>query len=214
VRVYAICRSDLSCSLRLGSDRVVGVSSAWRIHYSLEVTELSTNNNNNTHSPHTPRPRVCQSPSHAAKMATPLLTDAVAGGACEGRLDVVDRERQSGAGGHFVGRRDDPWYCVCMYLLLQYLLQSCSRGGKGDSGGHVLRETTSRGLCGIVCPSHTSERGGEGDCVKDGGGEEGERERCVRLIMRPSILRLILSAAAWPPRVRLCSSGTGRMQRA
>jgi hypothetical protein len=44
-----------------------------------------------------------------------------------------------------------------------------------DSGGHVLRETTSRGLCGLVCPSRTSERG-EGDCVKEGGGEEGERE--------------------------------------
>jgi hypothetical protein len=39
-------------------------------------------------------------------------------------------------------------------------------------GGHVLRETTSRGLCGLVCPSHTSERGGEGDCVKEGGGGE------------------------------------------
>jgi hypothetical protein len=51
--------------------------------------------------------------------------------------------------------------------------------GEGDSecGGHVLRETTSRGLCGLVCPSHTSERGGEGDCVKEGGGEEGERKR-------------------------------------
>jgi hypothetical protein len=41
----------------------------------------------------------------------------------------------------------------------------------------VLRETTSRGLCGLVCPSRTSERGGEGYCVKAGGGEEGERER-------------------------------------
>ena len=49
--------------------------------------------------------------------------------------------------------------------------------GEGDSGGHVLRETTSRGLCGLVCPSRTSERGGEGDCVKEGGGEDGERER-------------------------------------
>ena len=49
--------------------------------------------------------------------------------------------------------------------------------GEGDSGGHVLRETTSRGLCGRVCPSRTSERGGEGDCVKEGGGGEGERER-------------------------------------
>ena len=48
--------------------------------------------------------------------------------------------------------------------------------GEGNSGGHVLRETTSRGLCGLVGPSRTSERGGEGDCVKEGGGGEGERE--------------------------------------
>jgi hypothetical protein len=41
----------------------------------------------------------------------------------------------------------------------------------------VLRESTSRGLCGLVCPSRASERGGEGDFVKEGGGEEGERER-------------------------------------
>jgi hypothetical protein len=48
-------------------------------------------------------------------------------------------------------------------------------------GGHVLRETTSRGLCGLVCPSRTSERGGEGDCVKEGGEEVGkcERERAL-----------------------------------
>ena len=49
--------------------------------------------------------------------------------------------------------------------------------GEGYSGGHVLRETTRRGPCGLVCPSRTSERGGEGECVKDGGGGEGERER-------------------------------------
>jgi hypothetical protein len=30
----------------------------------------------------------------------------------------------------------------------------------------VLRETTSRSLCGLVCPSRTSERGEEGYCVK------------------------------------------------
>jgi hypothetical protein len=50
----------------------------------------------------------------------------------------------------------------------------------------VLRETTSRGRCELVCPSRTNERphkvtksqrGGEGYCVKEGGGEEGERER-------------------------------------
>jgi hypothetical protein len=51
-----------------------------------------------------------------------------------------------------------------------------ARGGGGD-GGHVLRETTSRGLCELVCPSLTNERGGEGYCVKEGEGEEGERER-------------------------------------
>jgi hypothetical protein len=65
--------------------------------------------------------------------------------------------------------------CVC--LLLQYLLQSCSRGVGGGTGGHVLRETTSRGRCELVCPSRTNERGEEGYCVKEGGGEEGERER-------------------------------------
>jgi hypothetical protein len=72
--------------------------------------------------------------------------------------------------GHRVGR-------VCVCLLLQDLVQSCLHGGGGDMGGHVLRETTSRGLCGLVCPSRTSERGGEGDCVKEGGGEEGKCER-------------------------------------
>ncbi len=44
----------------------------------------------------------------------------------------------------------------------------------------MLRETTSRALSGLVCPSHTSERWGEGYCVKEGGGGEGECEReCV-----------------------------------
>ena len=47
----------------------------------------------------------------------------------------------------------------------------------GGNGGHVLRETTSRGQCELVCPSCTNEGGGEGYCVKGGGGEEGERER-------------------------------------
>jgi hypothetical protein len=47
--------------------------------------------------------------------------------------------------------------------------------------GHVLRETTSRGLCGLGFPSRSSERGGEGDCVKEGG--EGKCERlCERSV--------------------------------
>ena len=46
----------------------------------------------------------------------------------------------------------------------------------------MLRETTSRNLCGLVCPSRTSERGGKGYCVKEGGGdwEEGEKKGSVR----------------------------------
>ena len=40
----------------------------------------------------------------------------------------------------------------------------------------MLRETTSRGQCGLVCPSHTSERGGEEDCVK----KEGEKKGSAR----------------------------------
>jgi hypothetical protein len=34
--------------------------------------------------------------------------------------------------------------------------------GVGDMGGHVLRETTSRGLCGLVCPSRTGDEVGDG----------------------------------------------------
>ena len=58
--------------------------------------------------------------------------------------------------------------------------------GVGDSGGHVLRETTSRGLSGLVCPSRTSERGGEGDCVKEGGGE-GDRKKERGLLLCHSL---------------------------
>ncbi len=65
---------------------------------------------------------------------------------------------------------------MCVYYCSTYYkaVHVCVWGG---SGGHVLRETTSRGLCELFCPSRTSERGGEGDCVKEGGGEEGERQR-------------------------------------
>ena len=68
---------------------------------------------------------------------------------------------------------------VCVFMTVGPIIKLFA-WGEGDSGGHVLRETTSRGLCGLVCPSRTSELGGEGDCVKEGGGGEGEREReCV-----------------------------------
>jgi hypothetical protein len=69
---------------------------------------------------------------------------------------------------------------VCVFITAgpSTMLFACVGG---DIGGHVLRKTTSRGLCGLVCLSHTSERVGEGDCVKEGGGGEGkcERERAL-----------------------------------
>jgi hypothetical protein len=58
--------------------------------------------------------------------------------------------------------------CVCVFISAGLSTKLFAWGG-GDMGGHVLRERTSRGLCGLVCPSRTSERGGEGDCVKEGG---------------------------------------------
>jgi hypothetical protein len=69
--------------------------------------------------------------------------------------------------------------CVCVYYC-RTSYKAVYMGG-GEMGGHVLRETTSRGLCGLGCPSRTGERGGEGDCVKEGGGGEGkcERERAL-----------------------------------
>ena len=75
-------------------------------------------------------------------------------------------------------------YCSTYYKAVREVcVDYCStyykavREGGGGDGGHVLRETTSRGRCELVCPSRTNERGGEGDCVKEGGGGEGERER-------------------------------------
>jgi hypothetical protein len=82
----------------------------------------------------------------------------------------------------------------------------------------VLRETTIRGLCGLVCPSRTSERGGEGDCVKEGGGGEGERERERALGRLLCYIPRHGGRSSTPllslPRVRLCSPATGRMPRA
>ena len=64
-----------------------------------------------------------------------------------------------------------------MFITTVPITKLFALGGGGNNGGHVLRETTSRGLCELVCPSRTNERAGEGYCVKEGGGEAGERER-------------------------------------
>ena len=56
---------------------------------------------------------------------------------------------------------------VCVYYCSTYYKTVRVCGGR-EGGGHVLRETTIRGLCGLVCPSRTSERGGDGYFVKEG----------------------------------------------
>ena len=48
---------------------------------------------------------------------------------------------------------------MCVYYCSTYYKAVRVCGGR-NNGGHVLRETKSRGLCGLVCPSRTSERGG------------------------------------------------------
>ena len=67
--------------------------------------------------------------------------------------------------------------CVRVCFITAGPITKLCAWGEEESGGHVLRETTSRGQCELVCPSRTNERGGEGYCVKGGGEEEGERER-------------------------------------
>ena len=47
--------------------------------------------------------------------------------------------------------------CVFITTVPITKLFACVWGG--NNGGHVLRETTSRGLCGLGCPSRSSERG-------------------------------------------------------
>ncbi len=64
----------------------------------------------------------------------------------------------------------------------------------------MLRETTSRGRCELVCPSRTNERGGEGYCVK-----EGCRSACVCLLLQYSVCVFITAV----PITKLFAGGGG-----
>jgi hypothetical protein len=64
---------------------------------------------------------------------------------------------------------------MCIYYCSTYY-KAVHEGG-GGMEDTVLRETTSQGLCELVCPSCTTEHGGEGYCVREGEGKEGECER-------------------------------------
>ena len=69
------------------------------------------------------------------------------------------------AGGFNSSATRPPW-CVFMTAVP---ITKLFAWGEGDSGGHVLRETTSRGLCALVCPSRTSEHHGVTTKVPRGG---------------------------------------------
>jgi hypothetical protein len=98
--------------------------------------------------------------------------------------DLVQNCLHGGGGGYgrtCATRDDEPRPCV--YLLLQYLIQICSRGGRRivEDMCYEIRRAEACVRPVWIIPSRTSERGGEGDCVKGGGGEEGkcERERAL-----------------------------------
>jgi hypothetical protein len=70
-------------------------------------------------------------------------------------------------------RRGGVWVTVVVYYCRTYE-KAVSGGGEREKGGHVLRDTTSRGLYVRFWPPHTSERrGGGGGCEQEGwqGGE-------------------------------------------
>jgi hypothetical protein len=62
-------------------------------------------------------------------------------------------------------------HCVCVYYCSTYY-KAVREGGGGGNGGHVLRETTSRGLCELVCSSRTKTAlaGARGQATNGPGG--------------------------------------------
>ncbi len=46
---------------------------------------------------------------------------------------------------------------MCVFITAVPIIKLFARGGGGGMG-HVLRETTSGGLCELVCPSRTNEQ--------------------------------------------------------
>ena len=91
----------------------------------------------------------------------------------------LERNRQTLREGTGEGQSEDMkckmliMLCCCYCLLCVYSPWIQPRILKRKKEARL----TSRGLSGLVCRSRTSEREREGECVKEGGGEEGERER-------------------------------------
>jgi len=54
-----------------------------------------------------------------------------------------------------------------VFITVGPIKEAVSGGGEGENGGHVLKNTTSNGLCVRVWPPHTIEwRGGGGGALK------------------------------------------------
>ena len=77
-----------------------------------------------------------------------------------------------------IKERSGIWNLVRVPIVVVYYCRTyekaVSGGGEREKGGHVLRDTTSRGLYVRFWPPHTSERrGGGGGCEQEGwqGGE-------------------------------------------
>jgi hypothetical protein len=98
------------------------------------------------------------------------------------------------------------YYCRCVFITTVPIIKLFA-WGEGHSGGDVLREKTSQGLGKLVCPSRTSERGREGDCVKlerrrgrRRGAREGARESSARALGQVCVFItavLIIKLFAW-----------------
>ena len=72
----------------------------------------------------------------------------------------VERGRPASA-----GRRAQDLFCSVVVYYCRTYEKAVSGGGEREKGGHVLRDTTSRGLYVRFWPPHTSERRGGGRVV-------------------------------------------------
>jgi hypothetical protein len=127
--------------------------SDWRIHRGVEVTESSTNKQHTLERDDEPRPVWTSLPISEGE---PYLV-------CLLLQDLVQSCLRGGGGyGRTCATRDDEprpvWtsltitykWCVCVFITTGPSTKLFAWGG--DMGGHVLRETTSRGLRGLGCP--------------------------------------------------------------